>query len=210
MPNNEHEITLGVLNAVHGDSNITQRSMAGELGIALGLTNSYLKRCIKKGLIKVRKVPANRYTYFLTSQGFSEKTRLAGEYLIQGFQFFRIAREQCSDIFKVCSEQGKQRIALHGLTDLAEIAVLCANNHNVKLVCIIDPSSKLEKYSGIPVYSDFSDHDEFDALIVTDLGSPQREFDILAERFGEDRVFTPAILKVSREPKPQGIGGDHG
>jgi hypothetical protein len=47
MPNNEHKITLGVLNAVHDDSNITQRSMAGELGIALDLTNFYLKRCIK-------------------------------------------------------------------------------------------------------------------------------------------------------------------
>jgi DNA-binding MarR family transcriptional regulator len=210
MPNNEHKIILGVLNAVHEDSNITQRSMAGELGIALGLTNSYLKRCIKKGLIKVQQVPANRYAYYLTSQGFSEKTRLAGEYLTQGFQFFRIAREQCSEIFKVCGEQGQQRIALHGLTDLAEIAVLCANSHNVKLVSIIDPSSKLDKYSGIPVYSDFSNLDDFDALIVTDLGSPQREFDRLVELYGADRVFAPAILKISREPKSQGGGGDHG
>lgn len=209
MPNNERKITLGVLNAIHEDSSITQRSMAGELGIALGLTNSYLKRCIKKGLIKVRQVPSNRYAYYLTSQGFSEKTRLAGEYLTQGFQFFRIAREQCSEIFKICSEQGQQRIALHGLTDLAEIAVLCANNHNVKLVSIIDPSSKLDKYSGIPVYSDFSSLDDFDALIVTDLGSPQQEFDMLVERYGVDRVFAPAILKISREPKSQDMGGDH-
>ena len=88
----------------------------------------------------------------LTPHGFSKKTRLAGEYLAQGFQFFRIAREQCSDIFKVCSEEGQQRIALHGLTDLAEIEVLCANDHNVKLARIIYSSSKLDKYSGIPVY----------------------------------------------------------
>ena len=88
----------------------------------------------------------------LTPHGFSKKTRLAGEYLAQGFQFFRIAREQCSDIFKVCSEEGQQRIALHGLADLAEIEVLCANDHNVKLARIIYSSSKLDKYSGIPVY----------------------------------------------------------
>jgi len=209
MPNNEHEITLGVLNAVHDDSNITQRSMAGELGIALGLTNSYLKRCIKKGLIKVQQAPANRYAYYLTPQGFSEKSRLAREYLTQGFQFFRIAREQCSDIFKVCSAQGQHRIALHGLTDLAEIAVLCAKDHNVELVCIIDPSSKLDTYSGIPVCSEFSNLEDCDALIVTDLGSPQREFNVLVELYGQDRVFAPAILKVSRDPKPHGKGGDH-
>ena len=92
MSNNEQKITLGVLNAVHDDSNITQRSMAGELGIALGLTNSYLKRCVKKGLIKVQQAPANRYAYYLTPQGFSEKSRLAREYLSQGFQFFRIVK----------------------------------------------------------------------------------------------------------------------
>ena len=210
MPNNEHKITLGVLNAVHEDSNITQRSMAGELGIALGLTNSYLKRCIKKGLIKVQQAPANRYAYYLTPQGFSEKSRLAREYLTQGFQFFRIAREQCSEIFKVCSAQGQHRIALHGLTDLAEIAVLCAKDHNVELVSIMDPSSKLDTYSGIPVHSDFSNLDDFDAFIVTDLGSPQREFEMLVKLYGADRVFAPTILKISRNIKPQSIGDDHG
>ena len=210
MSNNEQKITLGVLNAVHSDSNITQRSMAGKLGIALGLTNSYLKRCVKKGLIKIQQAPANRYAYYLTPQGFSEKSRLAREYLTQGFQFFRIAREQCSEIFKVCSDQGKKKIVLHGLTDLAEIAVLCASDHDIELISIIDPSSKLDNYTNIPIHSDFSNLDDFDALIITDLGSPQQEFEMLLKRYGNDRVFAPAILNLSNEPKPQQIGGTHG
>ena len=210
MSNNEQKITLGVLNAVHDDSNITQRSMAGELGIALGLTNSYLKRCVKKGLIKVQQAPANRYAYYLTPQGFSEKSRLAREYLTQGFQFFRIAREQCSGIFRVCNEQGKKKIVLHGLTDLAEIAVLCASDHDVDLIGIIDPSSKLDKYNNIPVHPDFSRVDDFDALIITDLGSPQQEFDILLRRYGADRVFAPAILKLSSKPGSEQMEPNHG
>ena len=52
----ELSITLGLLNAVHGNSQLTQRSMASELGIALGLANAYLKRCVKKGLIKVNQI----------------------------------------------------------------------------------------------------------------------------------------------------------
>ena len=93
---------------------------------------------------------------------------------------------------------------------MAEIAVLCANDHNIKLVSIIDPSTKLNKYAGIPIHSDFSNLDDFDALIVTDLGSPQREFDKLVEHYGVDCVFAPAILKVSSESKTQGIGCAHG
>ncbi|HUZ73552.1 MAG TPA: winged helix-turn-helix domain-containing protein, partial [Stellaceae bacterium] len=37
-----------MLNAVERDSHVTQRHLARELGIALGLANAYLKRCAKK------------------------------------------------------------------------------------------------------------------------------------------------------------------
>ena len=90
----ETEITLGLLNAVHDNSAVTQRTVARELGIALGLANAYLKRCVKKGLIKVSQVPPNRYAYYLTPQGFAEKSRLTAEYLSYSFTFFRRAREQ--------------------------------------------------------------------------------------------------------------------
>lgn len=57
------EIALGVLDAVDRNPSVTQRSVALELGIALGLANAYLKRCVRKGLIKVSEVPARRYVY---------------------------------------------------------------------------------------------------------------------------------------------------
>ena len=93
---NESEITLGLLNAVHDNNTITQRSMASDLGIALGLANAYLKRCIRKGFIKVQQIPSNRYSYYLTPQGFAEKTRLTADYLTYSFTFFRRAREPVS------------------------------------------------------------------------------------------------------------------
>ncbi len=34
--------------------------MSNELGIALGLANTYLKRCARKGLIKIQQVHINR------------------------------------------------------------------------------------------------------------------------------------------------------
>ena len=52
----ETKITLGLLNAVEANSALTQRTMASELGIALGLANAYLKRCVRKGLIKVQHI----------------------------------------------------------------------------------------------------------------------------------------------------------
>ena len=60
----EHEnerIVLGLLSSVETDGARSQRRIAAELGVALGLVNAYLKRCVKKGLVKVHDVPARRY-----------------------------------------------------------------------------------------------------------------------------------------------------
>jgi predicted transcriptional regulator len=60
----EHDnerIVLGLLNSVEHDGDRSQRHIAAELGIALGLVNAYLKRCVKKGLVKVHDAPARRY-----------------------------------------------------------------------------------------------------------------------------------------------------
>ena len=95
----ESEITLGLLNAINENSALTQCSLARDLGIALGLANAYLKRCAKKGLVKIAQVPSNRYAYYLTPKGFSEKSRLTAEYFSQSFKFFRAARVECSGLF---------------------------------------------------------------------------------------------------------------
>ena len=80
-------MTLNLLSAVDADSKITQRSLAAELGIALGLTNAYFKKCVDKGLVKIKQIPKNRYAYYLTKKGFTEKAKLSAEYLKYSFNF---------------------------------------------------------------------------------------------------------------------------
>ncbi len=196
MDNEKNEITLGVLNSINNNSYVTQRSMSKELGIALGLTNSYLKRCVKKGLIKVQQIPANRYAYYLTPQGFSEKSRLAHEYFSQGFRFFRVARVQCVDIYTLCIKENWNRIILHGLTDLAEIAILCAKDSDIQLISIVDCSTSVRKFAGIPIVRKLPPVDQFDAIVITDLGEPQKEFNKIVHFLGSKRVFIPPFLGV--------------
>jgi hypothetical protein len=63
--NNQNDrIVLGLLQAVERESGQSQRRLAAELGIALGLVNIYLKRCVNKGLLKMAQAPARRYAYW--------------------------------------------------------------------------------------------------------------------------------------------------
>ncbi len=193
------EITLGLLNAVHENSAVTQRSVARQLGIALGLTNAYLKRCVKKGLIKVNQIPPNRYAYYLTPKGFSEKSRLTAEYFTSSFTYFRKARGQCTEMFAHCADRGWRRIALFGISDLAEIATLCANEFDVELVGIVDAGRGGGTYARVRVVASLDALGAVDAVIVTDLTDAQLAYESLADTLADARVLTPAMLNVLRE-----------
>jgi DNA-binding MarR family transcriptional regulator len=201
-PDSEAEITLGLLNAVHKNSGITQRSASHELGIALGLTNAYLKRCVKKGWIKVSQIPANRYAYYLTPEGFSEKTRLTAEYLSSSFGFFRKARNQCSEMLETCANAGWRHVALAGAGDLCEVMTLCAADTPVELVGILDEEFHGNRFSGLPVVPRLTALGNFDAVIITDLSEPQDTYDTLVRDVSPAHVLTPSLLKISREPPP--------
>src|SRR4051812_24469774 len=119
-------IVLGLLECVERGSAQSQRRLAAELGIALGLVNIYIKRCVNKGLLKMAEAPARRYAYYLTPQGFAEKARLTLEYMSYSFELFRRARADCRSVFEVARARGFSRIVLAGVSDLAEIAAICA------------------------------------------------------------------------------------
>ena len=90
-PDREQALTLELLAAIESRSDVTQRHLAARLDVALGLANSYLRRCVRKGLVKITQAPANRYLYYLTPQGFAEKSRLTAHYLSVSFDFYRHA-----------------------------------------------------------------------------------------------------------------------
>jgi DNA-binding MarR family transcriptional regulator len=193
---NENErIVLGLLSSVETDGARSQRRIAAELGIALGLVNAYLKRCVKKGLVKVGDAPARRYAYYLTPQGFAEKSRLTVQYLSDSFSFFRKAKGDCLRIFEEASAQGFKRLVLAGKSDLAEIAILCGVEAGATIVAIVDPRSESSRFVGVEVVNAYSDvGGGFDAIIVTDVARAHASHELAAQTVGSDRVLVPALL----------------
>jgi DNA-binding MarR family transcriptional regulator len=189
------QIMLGMLNAVEENSIVTQRTLARELGIALGLVNAYLKRCVTKGYIKVTHAPAKRYAYYLTPRGFAAKGRLTAQYLSYSFDFFRVARAQCSSLFAHCEAQGWQRVVLCGPGELAEIATLCASGHAVTLLGTADFSATDTSATSAERLAELG---EFDAVVITDHRHPQMAYDRLVAELPRERVLVPRLLNISR------------
>lgn len=190
-------IVLGLLESVERDGEQSQRRLAAELGIALGLVNAYLKRCVSKGLVKVRTVPTRRYAYYLTPQGFAEKSRLTVEYFSSSFAFFRQARSNCSSALTSAAARGWQTVALLGISDLAEIAIICAIETGVTVRFVVDPRSTEASFVGVAVVKSLAQVvGQVDAVVVTDLKSPQSTAEAAVRLLGASRVLVPTLLNL--------------
>jgi hypothetical protein len=202
-------ILLGVLAAIESDARVTQRMLSRDLGIALGLANLYLKRCVRKGWIKIGQVPMRRYAYYLTAQGFTEKARLTGEYLAWNLEFFRRARRDATLLFSQAHAKGLNRFLLVGAGELAEVATLSAGDANVAIVGIVDPESTAARCAGIAVHRSVEEFlsaaphgvEGVDALMVTRAGDLLDHVGTIAAMLNipieADRILLPAMLKLS-------------
>jgi DNA-binding MarR family transcriptional regulator len=191
-------IVLGLLESVERDGEQTQRRLASELGIALGLVNAYLRRCIKKGLVKVSEAPTRRYAYYLTPQGFAEKSRLTLDYMSYSFSLFRRARSDYVKVLKSARERGCLRIVLAGVSDLAEIATICAIDDGTQIVGIVDPNSTQKRFVGVPVFSSYQGiPGGFDAVVITDLQKPGETYAQAIKQIGSERALAPAFLGLT-------------
>ncbi|SHN82356.1 winged helix-turn-helix transcriptional regulator [Bradyrhizobium erythrophlei] len=193
----DERIVLGLLSSLESDAERSQRHIASELGIALGLVNAYLKRCVKKGLVKVHDAPARRYAYYLTPQGFAEKSRLTVQYLSNSFSFFRLAKGDCVQAFEAAKGRGFEGLVLAGQSDLAEIAILCALDAGITIVAVVDARSTAAKFAGVDVVKTFADVEgKFDAVLVTDVTRAMQSYETAIAAVGAERVLAPALLRL--------------
>ena len=144
--NNDSYKSLLLLDEISKGHPVTQRDLSKNLGIALGLINSYLKNLISKGYITVTAIPRKRYTYYLTPKGFAEKTRLTYHHLQNFTNLYRVARRDFQDLFHKLEKEGVNGVIFCGVDEVAEIAYLSLRDVDIKLVAVIDDEKIGEKF----------------------------------------------------------------
>ena len=184
----EQKVMVHLLTEIEGNPSFTQRGLASELGIALGLMNHYLKSCVTKGWIRATQISPRRISYFLTPEGFKEKSHMVKDYLARSLTFFRDARTQCEVLFAECQQKGWQKIGLVGGGDLADIAQLVAQGNDLQ-VSLVSQNADLKAY---------------DAILITDVINPQGTYESIRNKVDPNRLLTLYLLHISRTPLGEG------
>ena len=145
---NEAHRTYRILEEISEDQSLTQRKLSKKLGIALGLTNLYLKRLIKKGYIMVDTMPRNRIIYNLTPKGIAEKSKLTYEYMKYSFNFYKDLRLRVKKVFLAIEKDKAKKIVFYGAGEIAEIAYLSLQETRLDLVAVVDDFKVGENFFG--------------------------------------------------------------
>lgn len=160
---------LQLLNEIEQDAEVTQRSLAKKLGVALGLTNLYLKRLAHKGYIKITTIPRHRIKYLLTPRGMAEKSRLTYLYMQYSLTYYRDMRQRLKRVLSGLSRAGAKRIVIYGTGELAELTYLSIREMDLTLVGFVD-GEQGQTFLSYPIWPiDALSNWEFDALLIAEL-----------------------------------------
>ncbi len=148
--------TFELLKQIEAKADVSQRSLAASLGIALGMTNSLIKARVRRGWVKVTHVQRHRVRYLLTPAGVAEKVRLSQAAFQAAVDRYRDARARVQAMFVRVSAEwpgatGRKPVVFFGSGDLAEIGFICLKGTDLTLVAVIDTAER-GAFFGIPVF----------------------------------------------------------
>jgi DNA-binding Lrp family transcriptional regulator len=204
---------LKLLEAVEQDSRVTQRSLSTQLGIALGLTNIYLKRLVRKGYIKCVNVQSSRITYLITPRGIAEKVRLTYEFMDYSLRLYGEVRQHLRAVIQECAAAGR-RVAIFGRGEAAELSYLSLKEFGLEPLAIFDIEGG-DEFLGMPVRP-VSEHREvaYDLMIVATLeSSGQQLASLIKEGVPKEKLFPlrqPAAPRRKAAELVRSGNGQHG
>jgi DNA-binding MarR family transcriptional regulator len=175
------ERDLRILTAISQRQDLTQRNLSKSLGIALGLTNLYLKRLARKGYIKITTIPPNRLRYLVTPKGFAQKTRLTYEYMQFSLVLYRETRESLRDALRPAIGSDGKRVALCGTGEAAELAYLTLKEIGIEPLAVFADAGP-PRFLDLPrrPLNELVDAD-FDHVIVAGFLREERQIDRLVQ-----------------------------
>jgi DNA-binding Lrp family transcriptional regulator len=132
-----------LLDVLARDAGLSQRQVAKETGLSLGMVNLILGRLVKTGAIKVVSLNGRTARYLLTPAGVAEKTRRAYEYLHRTVDTFRGLRTRIDELIHELHAEGAREFLIHGEGEVADIAEFCLSRSAL-------PDVRYRRESGAP------------------------------------------------------------
>ena len=132
QPDPARELIL--LEQIEHDPDVTQASLAAQLGVAVGTVNWHLKRLISKGYVKVKRAQRRKLRYIITPEGIAFRARLTINYIDQSMRLYRRVRQRVRELLVEIEQAGYDQVRIQGEGDIADICRLTCLEQGVHIV----------------------------------------------------------------------------
>lgn len=135
---NESVRDLNLLEQIEQDPDITQASLAAQLGVAVGTVNWHIKRLVSKGYVKVKRAQRKKLRYIITPTGIALRANLTMEYIERSLQLYRNTRRRVVKAIEQVRAEGFDSVRIdghkQGPDDILDICRLSCLEQGVKVV----------------------------------------------------------------------------
>jgi len=125
---------LSLLEQIERNPDVTQASLATQLGVAVGTVNWHLKRLVAKGYVKVKRAERKKLRYIITPEGIALRARLTVNYIERSFDLYRKTRQRVKVHLTEVKRAGFEHIQLLGDGDVADICRLTCLEQGIEIV----------------------------------------------------------------------------
>ena len=143
---------LRLLEAVDVTPEVSQRHLASQLGIALGVANLLVRNLGKRGYIRATRAGWKRWVYNLTPAGVGRKAQLTIRYIDRVLDHHRRVRAILRDDIGGIGLDSDSRMAVYGTNELAELMYLVLRDMGVTRIEFFDRDGK-DSFLGTSVQS---------------------------------------------------------
>ena len=142
---------LRLLEEVDQTPDVSQRQLARQVGIALGVANLLVRRLASRGYIKVTQLRWKRWAYVLTPAGVARKLNLTLAYIDRFIAHYRRVRHLLRDDIGSLPLNEESHVALVGTTEIAELAFLGLKELGVEEIEVFDRDGSRPRFLGMRV-----------------------------------------------------------
>ena len=149
---------LILLEQIENNPDVTQATLAGQLGVAVGTVNWHIKRLIAKGYIKAKRAQRKKLRYIITPDGIALRARLTANYIETSMALYRRTRQRVLELTNEARGMGYNSVRILGSGDIAEICRLTCIEQGVEISD--DPALPALEVSGWKVHLTLPDGDQ--------------------------------------------------
>ena len=140
---------LSLLENIERNPDVTQLSLATQLGVAVGTVNWHIKRLIDKGYVKVKRAERRKLRYIITPEGIALRARLTVDYVEQQFLLYRNTRKRVKEHVEKIHQAGFDHVRVLGEGDVADICRLTCLEQGMTVTA--DPDAPTLEVAGLKV-----------------------------------------------------------